>query len=209
MSIIVARSYRVNRLSAKRLVDCSRNARPQQTARPTGLLFASAAAPYSADALNALLRGLLDSLAQSNEGEGTWSPFEIIAHLIHGERTDWLPRIRVVLESSQRRTFELFDRMGHWRESRDRTLEQLLDEFTRVRSANLRELEALNLRSVQLELRGRHPALEIVMLSELLATWATHGLTHLPNLEDARAPVHRGHGIIEEVSLRAVVRWSQ
>jgi DinB superfamily len=130
-------------------------------------------------ALNALLRDLPEAWTLRNEGENTWSAFDVIGHLIHAERTDWMPRARTILQFGEARPFESFDRWGHERESRGKSLAQLLDEFARLRSENLVELRALNLREEDLELRGRHPALGVVTLSQLLATWAAHDLTHL------------------------------
>ena len=131
------------------------------------------------DALNVLLRDLPEAWTLRNEGEHTWSAFDVVGHLIHGERTDWMPRVRTVLKFGETQAFESFDRWGFARESHGRSLGQLLDEFARLRSDNLGELRALNLRQVDLELRGRHPSLGVVTLSELLATWAAHDLTHL------------------------------
>ena len=130
-------------------------------------------------ALNALLRGLPETWTFRNEGEGTWSAFDIVGHLIHAEHTDWLPRARMILQSGEDRVFESFDRWGHARESQGKALAQLLDEFSRLRSASLAELDALHLCQDDLERRGRHPAFGVVTLSELLATWAAHDLNHL------------------------------
>jgi hypothetical protein len=137
--------------------------------------------------LDALLRDLPDAWTQTNEGDGTWSPFEIVGHLIHGERADWIPRAKMILESGETRTFEPFDRTGLTRELQGRTLSQLLDEFARVRAANLNELRALNLKPEDLERRGRHPAFGPVTLSQLLATWVAHDLTHLHQLSRVMA----------------------
>jgi DinB superfamily len=142
-------------------------------------------------ALNALLRDLPEAWTLRNEGENTWSAFDVLGHLIHGERTDWMSRARTVLQFGERQTFEPFDRWGHIRESQGKSLEQLLDEFARLRSENLRELRALNLRQEDLELRGRHPALGVVTLSELLATWAIHDLTHLHQISRVMAYQYR------------------
>jgi hypothetical protein len=141
--------------------------------------------------LNALLRDLPETWTLRNEGENTWSAFDVVGHLIHGERTDWMPRARMVLESGESRTFEPFDRWAQERESRGKSLDQLLDEFARLRSQNLSELRAMNLRQEHLELRGRHPALGVVTLSELLATWAIHDLTHLHQLSRIMAHQYR------------------
>ncbi|MFY9584667.1 MAG: DinB family protein [Candidatus Acidiferrales bacterium] len=141
--------------------------------------------------LNALLRDLPETWTFQNEGENTWSAFDVVAHLIHGERTDWMPRARIVLQFGETQTFESFDRWGHVRESQGKSLGQLLDEFAHLRSENLGELRALNLRQEDLELRGRHPALGVVTLSELLATWAAHDLTHLHQISRVMAHQYR------------------
>jgi hypothetical protein len=142
-------------------------------------------------ALNALLRDLPEAWALRNEGENTWSAFDVVGHLIHGERTDWMPRVKMVLQFGETKTFESFDRGGHVRDSQGKSLGQLLDEFSRLRSANLDELRALNLRQEDLDRRGRHPALGVVTLSELLATWAAHDLTHLHQISRVLAYQYR------------------
>jgi hypothetical protein len=142
-------------------------------------------------ALDALLRDLPETWILRNEGDDTWSAYDIVGHLIHAERTDWLPRARMILESGESRAFEPFDRLGHRRESRGKSLGHLLDEFARVRSDSLGELRALNLRQEDLELRGRHPALGPVTLSGLLATWAVHDLTHLHQISRVMAHQYR------------------
>src|SRR3984893_3384662 len=111
--------------------------------------------------LNALLRDLPETWTFRNEGENTWSLFDVVGHLIHGERTDWIPRAKIVMEFGETKTFEPFDREGHVRESQGKSVGQLLDEFARLRSENLRELRALNLRPDDFERRGRHPALGV------------------------------------------------
>jgi hypothetical protein len=141
--------------------------------------------------LDALLRDLPETWALRNEGENTWSAFDVVGHLIHGERTDWMPRARMILQSGEAQTFEPFDRWGHVRESQGKSLGQLLEEFGGLRSENLIELRALNLRQEDLERRGRHPALGIVTLSELLATWAAHDLTHLHQISRVMAHQYR------------------
>jgi hypothetical protein len=139
--------------------------------------------------LDELLRDLPESWSSRNEGENTWNAFDVVGHLIHGERTDWMPRARMVLHFGESRTFDPFDRFGHARESQGKSLGELLDEFARLRSENLRELRALNLTQTDLARRGRHPALGVVTLSELLATWAIHDLTHLHQI--ARVMAHQ------------------
>jgi DinB superfamily len=142
-------------------------------------------------ALDALLRDLPETWTRQNEGDNTWSAFDVVGHLIHGERTDWMPRAKMILEFGQARTFETFDRWAQARESQGKSLGQLLDEFTRLRSENLDALLAMNLRPEDLELRGRHPALGVVTLSELLATWAAHDLTHLHQISRIMAHQYR------------------
>lgn len=156
-------------------------------------------------ALDALLRALPEIWILRNEGENTWSPFDVVGHLIHGERADWVPRVKMILQFGEGQTFVPFDREGHAREIRGKSMEQLLDEFARVRSENLAELSALNLRPEDLERRGRHPSLGVVTLSELLATWAAHDLTHLHQISrimahqcrDAVGPWSRYLGVLQ------------
>jgi hypothetical protein len=146
--------------------------------------------------LDALLRGLPDSLVRSNEGrtsdgKQSWSPFDIIGHLIVGERTDWMPRARIILQHGEARAFDPFDRFAQAKESQGKSLEQLLDEFARLRKENLDALQALNLQPQDLARRGRHPELGVVTLSQLLATWAIHDLTHLHQLSRVMAHQYR------------------
>jgi hypothetical protein len=129
--------------------------------------------------LDALLRGLPDGWIAANEGGETWSPFDIIGHLIHGERTDWIPRARVILERGEAKPFEKFDRLAQFAESEGRTLASLLDEFAALRRENLQALESLHLTHADLDRRGRHPELGLVTLRQLLATWVAHDLDHI------------------------------
>jgi len=142
-------------------------------------------------ALDALLRDLPEAWTLRNEGENSWSAFDVVGHLIHGERTDWIPRARIILQFGETKAFEAFDRWAQERESQGKSLGQLLDEFARLRSENLGELHALNLRQADLERRGRHPALGPVTLSQLLATWATHDLTHIHQISRIMAHQYR------------------
>lgn len=124
-----------------------------------------------------------------NEGGESWSAFDVVGHLIHGERTDWMPRTRLILQFGEGRPFEPFDRLGHVDESRGRSLDELLDTFASLRGANLGELHSLNLQPSDLDRRGLHPSLGTVTLSQLLATWAAHDLSHLHQL--ARVMAHQ------------------
>ena len=142
-------------------------------------------------ALDALLRDLPETWTLRNEGENTWSAFDVVGHLIHGDRTDWMPRAKMILQFGETRAFEPFDRWGQARESEGKSLGQLLDEFARLRRESLAELRSLNLRPEDLARRGRHPALGVVTLSELLATWAAHDLTHLHQISRVMAHQYR------------------
>lgn len=141
--------------------------------------------------LNVLLRDLPEAWTLRNEGENTWSAFDVVGHLIHGERTDWMPRAKTILQFGDTKPFEPFDRWGQEQEVQGKSLAQLLDEFSRLRSENLTELRAMNLCPEDLERRGRHPALGLVTLSELLATWAAHDLTHLHQISRVMAHQYR------------------
>jgi hypothetical protein len=142
-------------------------------------------------ALDALLRGLPNIWVRCNEGDGTWSAFGIVGHLVFTERTDWMTRVRIVLESGEARPFDPLDRFAQLKASEGKSLEQLLDEFARLRKENLVSLDALNLQPEDLTRRGRHPVLGLVTLSELLSTWAAHDLTHLHQLSRVMAHQYR------------------
>lgn len=141
--------------------------------------------------LDALLRDLPDAWTLGTEGEKTWSAFDIVGHLIHGERTDWIPRAKMILQFGETRAFEPFDRLAQLRESQGKSLAELLDTFAALRAANLEELRRMNLRKEDLDRRGRHPALGVVTLSQLLATWAAHDLTHLHQVSRVMAHQYR------------------
>ena len=137
--------------------------------------------------LDALLRDLPEIWTRGNEGAGSWSPFEVVAHLIHAERANWIPRVRVVLDFGESKAFEAFDREGNFRETEGKTLEHLLDEFAWLRAESLQQLSAMNLLPRDLGRKGRHPALGAVTLSQLLAAWAAHDLTHLHQISRVMA----------------------
>jgi hypothetical protein len=130
--------------------------------------------------LNTLLR---------DQGEKTFSAYDVVGHLIHGELTDWLPRARRILESGESKPFDRFDRFAQ--ESEGKSLPQLLDEFARLRAESIRQLRALNLQPKDLERRGKHQVLGTVTMSQLLATWAAHDLTHLHQLSRVMAHQYR------------------
>lgn len=127
--------------------------------------------------LTTLLDGLPKEWLEAREGPNTWSVHDVVGHLLHGERTDWMPRVRRILEHGETLPFEPFDRFAQQREP-VRTTSEILAEFARVRTASLRDLEALALTDADLDRKGKHPALGTVTLRELLATWVVHDLDH-------------------------------
>jgi uncharacterized damage-inducible protein DinB len=129
--------------------------------------------------LRAWLWGLPDTWSTANEGPDTWSPYDVVGHLIHGERTDWIPRTELLLAHGESRPFTPFDRFAQFKESRGKSLHELVDTFAELRAQNLARLESLRLTPADLERRGRHPELGPVTLGQLLATWVAHDLNHL------------------------------
>ncbi|MEO6119281.1 MAG: DinB family protein [Terriglobales bacterium] len=138
--------------------------------------------------LDAWLRGLPEGWTSQNEGGETWSPYDVVGHLIHGEMADWIPRVRRILESGESVPFDKFDRLAQFRESKGKTLEHLLDEFAELRANNLRELRGLKL---DLAAKGTHQALGAVTMEQVLATWVVHDLTHLNQVGRVMAHQYR------------------
>lgn len=155
--------------------------------------------------LDALLRGLPEEWTHQTEGPGTWSAFDVVGHLIHTDRTDWLPRARVILQYGESQPFPPFDREGHKHECAGKSLDQLLDEFARIRAEQLDALRAMNLQPQDLERTGKHPSFGSVRLGQLLATWPTHDLNHLHQVarilaapcRPAIGPWHRFLGVMQ------------
>jgi uncharacterized damage-inducible protein DinB len=129
--------------------------------------------------LKSWLSDLPDEWIFANEGPDTWSAFDVLGHLIHGEHTDWIPRARIILEHGESRPFEPFDRFAMFDHSKGKTLSDLLNEFAALRSESLQELDAMNLTPEMLLKRGMHPELGSVSLSQLLSTWVVHDVSHL------------------------------
>jgi hypothetical protein len=117
--------------------------------------------------------------ADATEGPGTWSPFDVVGHLIHGELTDWMPRVDHILRHGDAVAFPPFDREGMFEASRGKSLGELVDAFEELRGESLRQLEALRLTPHDLERRGRHPEFGTVTLGQHLATWMVHDLSHI------------------------------
>jgi len=132
--------------------------------------------------VDAMLRGLGDWWVRSNEGGDTWSPFDVVGHLVLADRTDWIPRARSILEHGERKAFDPFDRFAMLKSSVGRTLESLLDELLGVRAASLETLRGWKLTPDKLALRGTHPEFGSVTLGQLLATWVAHDLDHISQI---------------------------
>jgi hypothetical protein len=129
--------------------------------------------------LNSLLHDLPQTWLTNNEGPDTWSPFDVVGHLIHGEETDWIPRAKMILEHGESRAFTPFNREAMFEKSKGKTIAELLDTFAHLRAESLQQLDELNITREQLLKRGLHPELGAVTLSQLLATWVVHDLGHI------------------------------
>lgn len=141
-------------------------------------------------ALAALLADLPAPAARANEGPETWSAYDVVGHLIHAERTDWIPRVRRILDHGETLAFEPFDRFAQQRESAERPLRELVATFARERETSLATLAELAVTHADLERRGRHPVFGTVTLRELLATWVVHDLGHVAQIARVLAKRH-------------------
>lgn len=141
--------------------------------------------------IRALLAELPDDWTTCNEGPDTFSAFDNVGHLIHGERTDWIPRARIILAQGTNRRFEPYDRFAQVRESAGKSLPQLLDEFAQLRAENLATLRSWHLSERELALQGEHPHLGTVSLAQLLATWVAHDLGHVAQTARVMAKRYR------------------
>ena len=142
-------------------------------------------------ALHALLGGLPEEWTSPNEGPETFSAFDNVGHLIHGERTDWIARATIILEQGARRRFEPYDRFAQVRESQGKSLEELLAEFATLRAANIATLRSWHITDAQLLLTGEHPSFGVVTLRQLLATWVVHDLGHIAQIARVMAKQYR------------------
>ncbi|WP_058187296.1 DinB family protein [Terracidiphilus gabretensis] len=140
---------------------------------------------------NTLLRDLSAEWTESNEGDGTWSAKQVVAHLIHCERVDWLARAKRILEFGESKAFDPLDRAAHLKTNSDAPLPELLDEFARLRASNLEALRGMRLGPEELGLKGKHPALGSLTLAELLAAWTVHDMTHLHQVSRILAVQYR------------------
>ena len=143
------------------------------------------------EALRGLLAGLSDPWLRADEGRGTFSPLDVLGHLIHGEETDWMPRLRIILHEGEAQAFTPFDRLGFREAYGGKPVGELLSVFAELRARNLTALRGLDLDAAKLELTGQHPALGRVTLAQLLATWVVHDLGHLRQVVRAMAGRYR------------------
>lgn len=141
--------------------------------------------------LNSLLRFLPEAWVARNEGPESWSVYDVLGHLIHTERAAWIPRAKILLQFGEARPFDPVDRFAQIQESRGKTLHVLLDEFAQLRSETLAELRALNLQPADFARRGLHPTLGAATLSQVLAAWTVHDLTHLHQISRIMAHQYR------------------
>lgn len=141
--------------------------------------------------LRAMLAGLPSAWTDATEGPETWSPYDIVGHLVHGERTDWIPRAQIILAQRPERRFTPYDRFAQFRESQGKSLVDLLDELARLRAANLATVSGWRLTEAQLALDGEHPEFGRVTLRQLLATWVAHDLGHVAQAARVMAKQYR------------------
>jgi len=141
--------------------------------------------------LRALLKDLSESWARSNEGGDTWSAYDVVGHLIHGERTDWIPRARMILTEGEAHPFESFDRFAMFQESQGKPLNELLDTFETERAICLSILQSFRISASDLKKTGIHPELGVVTLEQLLATWVVHDLSHIAQIAEVMARQYR------------------
>lgn len=143
------------------------------------------------DVLSELLNGLEEEWTHQNEGPDTFSPYDVIGHLVHGEKTDWMPRTRHLLALGTAIPFEPYDRFAQYRESEGKSVEDLLTEFEQLRKENIFALKGLSLTDADLDKMGMHPSLGEVTLRHLLATWVVHDLTHIAQITRVMAKQYR------------------
>ena len=163
-----------------------------RTRRPFVMEEALAILSRTPRVVDAMLRGLPEGWIAAHEGGQTWSPFDIVGHLIHGERADWIPRLRVIVEHGPSRPFDKFDRFAQFTASEGRTLDSLLDEFASLRRESLDALERMRLAEADFDREGRHPELGAVTMRNLLATWVAHDLDHVAQIARVLARQYSG-----------------
>jgi hypothetical protein len=158
--------------------------------------------------LRELLTELPDGWVRATEGPETWSPFDVVGHLIHGERTDWVPRVEHILRHGDSVPFPPFDREAMFEASRGRSLPELLETFSRLRAGNLERLSALGLTEDDLDRRGLHPALGAVTLRQHLSTWVAHDLDHVAQIVRVMARQY-GDAVGPWKAYLSILRWDR
>ena len=143
------------------------------------------------DVLIAMLQNISADWTSTNESEQSWNVFDIVGHLIHGEKTDWIPRMEIILSKNPDKTFELFDRFAQFDESKGKSLTQLLVEFKSLRISNIGHLRSRNLQREDFEKKGIHPAFGEVTLAQLLSTWTVHDLNHIAQISRVMAKQYK------------------
>lgn len=141
--------------------------------------------------LTSLLSGLSEKWIYNNEGGESWNPYDVVGHLVHGEKKDWVLRTKTILEYEERKTFEPFDRFAQFNDSKGKTLNDLLEEFAKLRKENITELMKLNLKENDLDKKGIHPEFGTVTLKQLLSTWVVHDLSHIRQIARVMAKQYK------------------
>ncbi len=146
---------------------------------------------HTPDVLIAMLHNVSTDWTLNNEGGETWSVYDIVGHLIHGEKTDWVPRMEIILSDNADKTFEPFDRLAQFENSKGKSFKQLLEEFKNLRQKNVDILLAKNLKASDFEKTGRHPVFGDVTLSQMLSTWTVHDLNHIAQISRVMAKQYK------------------
>lgn len=143
------------------------------------------------DVLSVMLHNIAPEWILNNEGGESWSAYDIVGHLIHGEMTDWIPRTQIILSDKTDKTFEPFDRFAQFQQSKNKSLSQLLEEFKTLRKKNIGYLKSRSITDTMLALKGIHPVFGEVSLSQLLATWVVHDLNHIAQISRVMAKQYK------------------
>jgi hypothetical protein len=141
--------------------------------------------------LDTMLNNVSSSWTSPNEGGDSWSVYDVVGNLIHGEKTDWIPRARIILSESSNKAFESFDRFAQFEASKGKSLDQLLAEFKEARKKNIAELRSWNLQEKDFTKKGIHPAFGDVTLAQLLSTWVVHDLNHIAQISRVMAKQYK------------------
>ena len=143
------------------------------------------------EVLEAMVKNISPEWTEKTEGGETWNVFDVLGHLVHGEKTDWIPRLEIILSDAPDKKFAPFDRFAQFEESRGKTLRELLEEFKRLRKKNVDVLRSQKLTTENLEQKGVHPAFGKVTLAQLLSTWTVHDLDHISQISRVMAKQYK------------------